>query len=51
VRKLQFQGDVGGGGWKVFGAFGNKREQEGKARITFEVWKVRRMTRRASGRL
>ena len=44
---MQFQGDVGGGVRKVFGTFGNKREQKGKARIAFEVWKVRRMARRA----
>jgi len=40
-----------GGVQKVFGAFGNKREQEGKARIAFEVQKVRRQARKASRRL
>jgi len=41
----------GGGVRKVFGTFGNKREQEGKARIAFEDRKVWRMARRAGGRL
>jgi len=50
VRKSQFQGDVGGVR-KVFRAFGNKREQEGKARIAFKVQKVQRQARRASRRL
>jgi len=42
---------MSGGFQKVFGTFGNKREQEGKARIAFEVRKVWRMARRAGGRL
>jgi len=50
VRKSQSR-NISGGVWKVFRVFGTKREQEGKARITFKVQKGRRMAIKTGGRL